>query len=130
MTPMIDVVFLLIIFFLVSSHLARQESRVPLDLPTAASHLPFDTQPATLTIHVLATGEWNVAGEIVDPQRLALIFTQQQQKHGAGAIIRIRTDGLAPYRRVEPILRAAAIAGLANISLAVYESTTQPGGGR
>ena len=42
MTPMIDVVFLLIIFFLVSSHLARQESRVPLELPDALSHLPPD----------------------------------------------------------------------------------------
>ena len=31
MTPMIDVVFLLIIFFLVSSHLARQETQMELD---------------------------------------------------------------------------------------------------
>ncbi|MCA9180756.1 MAG: biopolymer transporter ExbD, partial [Planctomycetales bacterium] len=30
MTPMIDVVFLLIIFFLVSSHLAKQENQVEL----------------------------------------------------------------------------------------------------
>ena len=37
MTPLIDVVFLLIIFFLVSSHLARQETQVELDLPTASS---------------------------------------------------------------------------------------------
>jgi len=37
MTPMIDVVFLLIIFFLVSSHLARQETQLELDLPEAAS---------------------------------------------------------------------------------------------
>ena len=32
MTPMIDVVFLLIIFFLVSSHLAKQEVQMPLPL--------------------------------------------------------------------------------------------------
>ncbi|MBT6848587.1 MAG: biopolymer transporter ExbD, partial [Planctomycetaceae bacterium] len=37
MTPMIDVVFLLIIFFLVSSHLARQETQLELDLPEASS---------------------------------------------------------------------------------------------
>ncbi len=40
MTPMIDVVFLLIIFFLVSSHLARQENRLPLDLPVASTYGP------------------------------------------------------------------------------------------
>ncbi len=37
MTPMIDVTFLLIIFFLVSSHLAKQENFLKLDLPTAAA---------------------------------------------------------------------------------------------
>jgi biopolymer transport protein ExbD len=37
MTPMIDVVFLLIIFFLVSNHLVRQESSIKIDLPQAAS---------------------------------------------------------------------------------------------
>ena len=39
MTPMIDVVFLLIIFFLVSSHLAQQEVQLDLDLPAKASLL-------------------------------------------------------------------------------------------
>ena len=37
MTPMIDVVFLLIIFFLVSSNLAQQEVHLEIDLPDAAS---------------------------------------------------------------------------------------------
>ena len=37
MTPMIDVVFQLIIFFLLSSHLAKQEKEVPLPLPVSSS---------------------------------------------------------------------------------------------
>ena len=37
MTPMIDVVFQLIIFFLLSSHLAKQETQLPLPLPEAIS---------------------------------------------------------------------------------------------
>ncbi len=37
MTPMIDVVFLLIIFFLVSTHLAKQEAQLELPLPVAES---------------------------------------------------------------------------------------------
>ena len=45
MTPMIDVVFLLIIFFLVSSHLARQEVQLDLDLPPATSgHAPEEDE--------------------------------------------------------------------------------------
>ena len=37
MTPLIDVVFLLIIFFLVSSQLARQEANIELELPEAST---------------------------------------------------------------------------------------------
>ena len=41
MTPMIDVTFQLIIFFLLSSRLAQQEA-LELDLPTAATSSPGD----------------------------------------------------------------------------------------
>ncbi|NIL99222.1 MAG: hypothetical protein GTO62_19500, partial [Planctomycetales bacterium] len=56
MTPMIDVVFLLIIFFLVSSHLARQEVQAQLDLPPARTGV--DLPPAAdprVTINVVPT---------------------------------------------------------------------------
>ena len=57
MTPMIDVVFLLIIFFLLSSHLAQRENRIDVDLPQATSgeeDLP-STQPR-VTVTVLEDG--------------------------------------------------------------------------
>jgi len=40
MTPMIDIVFLLIIFFLVSSHMASRETAQPIDLPSASTAPP------------------------------------------------------------------------------------------
>ena len=54
---MIDVVFLLIIFFLVSSHLARQESSMELKLPNAvAGKEDFDQTTARITINVESDG--------------------------------------------------------------------------
>jgi len=59
MTPMIDVVFLLIIFFLVSSHLSRQESQLELELPTAASGQDdTDQETPRLTINVKSDGSF------------------------------------------------------------------------
>jgi biopolymer transport protein ExbD len=120
MTPMIDVVFLLIIFFLVSSHLARQESSIPLELPAAATHLPISTELSVLTINVLADGSWQAAGRTLDEQSISRLFVEQRQRSGTGGLIRIRTAGLVTYDRLEPILRSAAKAGLANVSIAVY----------
>ena len=57
MTPMIDVVFLLIIFFLVSSHLSKQESQMELALPGAASGQDdIDQQTPRITVNVKADG--------------------------------------------------------------------------
>lgn len=121
MTPMIDVVFLLIIFFLVSSHLARQESRLPVELPVAKSHDPLSVEPVSLTITVNEQRQVLVGGNVVDAAQLAAILDDLAVKEGAGASIRIRTDGAVPYQIVEPILRESALRDLLDIKLAVKE---------
>ncbi|SRR6056297_477538 len=122
MTPMIDVVFLLIIFFLVSSHLARQESQLPLDLPAAETHrLEVEMQDA-LTINVTDDARWMVAGSPVDEARLGQLLAAHRREHGDDAPVRIRTEQAIPYGRVEPLLRLSAEAGLWNAAFAVHES--------
>ena len=121
MTPMIDVVFLLIIFFLVSSHLARQESRLPVELPVASTHDPLNTEPVSLTITVNGDRQVLVGGKVVDASDLDSILSQVAERDGESSSLRIRTDGSVPYRDIEPILKASASAGLVDIKLAVRE---------
>ena len=121
MTPMIDVVFLLIIFFLVSSHLARQENRLPLELPIAATFGPLDVDRAPLTISVDTAADWRVAGKVVSLDELRRALRQYREAEGITAAVRIRTDGSIAYRRVEPLLRESAKAGITDISIAVRE---------
>ncbi|MEL6107679.1 MAG: biopolymer transporter ExbD [Planctomycetota bacterium] len=121
MTPMIDVVFLLIIFFLVSSHLARQETRLPVELPTAKTHQPLNADPVSLTVTVDRDQRLLVGGKRLEPSALKSLFADVLQKDGDTASLRVRTDGTVPYRCIEPILRAAAETGLLDIKLAVQE---------
>lgn len=121
MTPMIDVVFLLIIFFLVSSHLARQENRLPLDLPVASTFDPLDPDAAPLTISVNDQAQWLVSGKVVDRPALRSILSELQSQRGTDASIRIRTDGGVQYQFVEPVLREAALAGVTDAVIAVRE---------
>ncbi len=125
MTPMIDVVFLLIIFFLVSSHLARQENRLPLELPVAATYDPTDPLRAPLTVSVDGSGNWLLGGNIVDLQTLKSAFADHRAKMGREASIRIRSEGTIQYRFVQPVLRQAALAGVTDASIAVRQS--EPG---
>ena len=123
MTPMIDVVFLLIIFFLVSSHLARQETRLPLDLPVASSFGPSDPERLALTISVDEAAQWRVSGKVVDTDGLRAVLSDHRDREGGNASIRIRTDQGVQYQYVEPILREAARAGLTDATISVREPT-------
>jgi biopolymer transport protein ExbD len=123
MTPMIDVVFLLIIFFLVSSHLARQENRLQLPLPVAESGVEtvYDQRPR-VTINVLADGQVLLAGRKVDPRALQQRLAREVARVGQDLEIRIRADRSVAYRFVGPILAAAARAGIWKITFAVVRS--------
>ena len=123
MTPMIDVVFLLIIFFLVSSHLAKQEAQLQLPLPAADSgSKQIEDNIPRLTINVLADGTLLMLGRRVPGEELALRLRDKLIDAGPGLQVRIRGDRGAPYRFVEPIMLACARAGIWDVSFAVYRS--------
>ena len=133
MTPMIDVVFLLIIFFLVSSHLAQQEVQVDLDLPTAGEgRSPEDDQARRVVVNVLSQqrpGEQiMVAGRMVGERELKqlIVAENNQSKQAQRRLeVRIRSDRRVPYRVVEPIMVACAEAGVWKVTFAVTRERTK-----
>ncbi len=80
MTPMIDIVFLLIIFFLVSSHLAKQENRMKLDLPSSTTAIEEDQNQPTSTINVDSQGQWLLGGHQVDRDLLQSSLAAKYQE--------------------------------------------------
>jgi len=122
MTPLIDVVFLLIIFFLVSSHLARQETQLELSLPAAASGHEADAAPAPrVTINVRADGQLLLGSDRVDVSEIHRRLDVEREQTSSDLEVRIRTDREIPYRHVEPLLLACAEAKIWNVSFAVIE---------
>ena len=122
MTPMIDVVFQLIIFFLVSSHLAKQEAQLPLPLPVADSSAAQDPMPARhVVVNVLNDGTLLLAGRRTDAaeieSRLAALEADTPDLE-----VKIRADRRVPYGRVEPLMMACYRAGLRKVTYAVYRS--------
>lgn len=119
MTPMIDVVFLLIIFFLVSSHLAQQESHIPLELPLAESGLDELVDREAVVVNVLPGGEWMMFGARIQIEDLDSNLRGRLRETDRPVQLRIRTDRDVPYERIEPILGAAARVGLSDIVFSV-----------
>ena len=122
MTPLVDVVFLLIIFFLVSSHLARQETQLELDLPTAASGREEEmASRPRVTINVRADGQILLGSTPTQGDELAHRLRYEVERAPRDLEVRIRGDRNVPYARIEPILLACAETGIWNVSFAVLD---------
>jgi biopolymer transport protein ExbD len=119
MTPMIDVTFQLIIFFLVSNRMAREETQVALDLPAARAGVE-DVDEATrkVTVNVTRDGAWLVAGRSLDDAGLGE-FLLEEHKKAEQVEVRIRCDRAVDYGRVKPILRRCLQADVWKVTFAV-----------
>lgn len=116
---MIDVVFLLIIFFLVSSHLSQQENLVPLELPSAMTGLAELVDRQTVVVNVHSDGSWMVGGVVVD---LAALESAMQRRLADSELpmqLRVRTDRSATYQHLKPVLETAVRLGVGDVVFSV-----------
>lgn len=120
MTPMIDVVFQLIIFFLVSSHLAKQEANVQLQLPEADSGQNSSEDQERVTVNVLENGELVFAGKTISLDELHLRLENAVKIKGKDVEVRIRASRQVPYSEVEKLMLACTKHGIWNVTYSVY----------
>ena len=123
-TPLIDIVFLLIIFFLVASHFVRAETNEPVELPeaTQTENQVLESQNR-LVVTVTVDRQLHVGGKIVEFAELEnLILAGGATDAGdenSQFEVRIRGDQNVPYSVIEPIILACARAGVTQIKYSV-----------
>ena len=122
-TPMIDVVNLLIIFFLVSSHLAKQEANVKLDLPAAKTGIENAADRPQLTLNIAEDGKWMVAGQWISKDRFRDLVRQRWQDENGVLRVKIRIARTQPYARLADALKLLNEEKIGDIVFGVYEST-------
>ena len=121
-TPLIDIVFLLIIFFLVASHFVRNDSSEPVDLPHA-SDAASDEDPAhRLTVTILADGSLSVGGQRL-PARAVLQqianLSAAAEAAGLPPELRIRADRNGRFGMIRPLIEQCARHNIHSVQLAV-----------
>ena len=125
MTPMIDVVFLLIIFFLVSSHLAQQEVQTELDLPLAETgqETTEEDNVRRVVLNVLppvdGRAKVTVGGRELDVAEATELIRFERGRSDEPLEIRLRVDRQTVYEAVEPLMVACAREGVWKVTFAV-----------
>lgn len=119
LTPLIDIVFLLVIFFLAASHLVRSEASEAVELPTATQSDDDQKRPQRLTVTIPASAELFVGGRVVSLVDLEHLIGRGGAEAPGMFEVRIRADRRIPYRIVEPIMLACARSGVTRVQFAV-----------
>lgn len=118
MTPLIDVVFLMLIFFMVSATFLN-EADMELSLPEASLD-PGERAYSPIELAISADGDYYIDGEaLVNQQTDTVQRALEQAREGrSDAPVIIRADGRTPHQSLVTALDAAGRVGIENISIA------------
>ena len=118
LTPLIDVVFLLLIFFMVSTTFEHQ-SRIQIELPEATAS-PEEFEEESIEIVIDAQGRYFIGEEQVVNTELKTLKSALSKVVGdRGTVpVTIRADASTPHQAVITALDATSQLGLTQISLA------------
>ncbi len=117
LTPLIDVVFILLIFFIVSSVFKKEELALVLDLP-ASSAKELEVQTKQVSIEV-SDKSLAYSGEVVSFEKLDIKLSNVEKKDKP-VIVRIDKD--VKYERVVKVLDMLQKYSLTNLALVTSEN--------
>ena len=130
LTPMIDTVMFLLIFFMVTTVLGRKESDLGIQLPGLVKQYQTLKMPDEQIIEVTAAGLVILNGRSYDPpesrdmprlvQTLAR-FRAASQAANTRALVTVQADDNTIQQRVIDVLNACAAAGISGVTFGMGE---------
>ena len=113
---MTDIIFLLLIFFMVATVLKDSTRRLDVQLPEARSGQAAEAR--RLTIEMAADGTMSLNGELVTQEQLEQQLQQMGEAEGERSAV-IKADKRLAYGKVIEIMGLCQTAGIPDIAVAV-----------
>ena len=114
--PMIDVMLILLIFFMVATTIKHAEKALPIELPQSAASTDLSVQDKLLVIGIDATGT-----KYLDATKVTTDALHERIRAAAAANatqqIRVDADRKTPYENLVEVIELCQFEGLRNISL-------------
>jgi biopolymer transport protein ExbD len=123
LTPMIDVILTLIIFFMVATKFSEEERAVDLKLPTAAqSGAPSAAAGTPRVVNVQADGSILLGNTPIALEELTKQLTSARQQSPKIQVL-VRGDRQTPHGRMADVYGAVRQAGIPDLGIAVKIAT-------
>jgi biopolymer transport protein ExbD len=125
LTPLIDVIFNLIIFFLAAAHFARNEPVEAVELPAATPRPVEAESPRRFMVTVAPGPRFLVSGQEHPRVVIEAMISSEASERTRPMELRIRADRSVAFGEIEPLLVAAATAGIRDVKFAVTPRVTE-----
>ncbi len=127
LAPLIDVVFILLLFFVVTTTFTR-ETQLKVDLPEAVSGTAPEVTKTPLEILVGVDGSFALNGKSLSKNDLASLMEALRLESGGDKSlpVMLSADGQAPHQAVVTAMDAAAKLGFAHLRITTVEAQVKP----
>ncbi|MFV2066056.1 MAG: ExbD/TolR family protein [Pirellulales bacterium] len=112
LTPLIDVVFLLLIFFLVATRFAQEDRELDVPLPDASEAKPLTVAPKEIFINIDREGHYFVDGHTLDAVELEDILLRAAANNPVNQSVVIRADKRVAFDYVVQAINLCKKAGI------------------
>jgi len=120
--PMIDIVFLLLIFFIVTWSYARFETEIDISVPAAAEGKPPKRTLGEIIVNVKKDGGMYVEGNETSDEQLLAMLSQISVDYNDQAVI-LRGDKETAFDHIVSVLNVCQRAGIWNVAFATNRPT-------
>jgi biopolymer transport protein ExbD len=122
LTPMIDVVFQLLVFFMVATTFLDPEKEIEIDLPEAVSGTAPEAERTEIIINVFADGRVVLSGAELQPSELLDALKTAAQRDQRTPVT-IRGDHITDHGQIVAVMDACGQAGLSNLAIGTLEGS-------
>jgi biopolymer transport protein ExbD len=126
LTSLIDLMFILLIFFMTASMYAEFESELNVQVPVSSEAVSIEREPTEIIVNVTKDGKYVVNQVPRSPQEIEEMLVQIARTYRGSHII-IRGDQDTSYRHIVRVLDACKKADIWNVSFAVIKVEEAPG---
>lgn len=105
-TPMIDVVFNLLLFFMVTAQVDQAENEISMQLPSASEARPLTATPKEIFININQVGAIFVNNRAVTPAELDTFLQQSVVNNPTNQTVIIRADKRVAFDHIVTVMNA------------------------
>ncbi len=117
LTPMIDVVFLLVIFFMVGSKFSEAESRIKVSVPSVGELSSITRVPDERVVVVASDGSISLDSVPIELIDLKDALANQLASY-PGLKVAVRGDGATDFQTIAQVLQTVRSAGVTQMGIA------------